>query len=149
MGINDSDLEITQNEADGGTNAKTGLLRGHWRTVAVLLNIYDIAAVNLAYFLALWLRFDLKFSLIRPDFLDAWMRFAPIYTVFCIAVFWAFRLYRSLWKFASYSELMHLIAATGVTLPVLYFAEQSDEIGQERGEGHADRRGKRGTEPYS
>ena len=115
MGINDSDLEITQNEADGGTNAKTGLLRGHWRTVAVLLNIYDIAAVNLAYFLALWLRFDLKFSLIRPDFLDAWMRFAPIYTVFCIAVFWAFRLYRSLWKFASYSELMHLIAATGVT----------------------------------
>ena len=115
MGINDSDLEITQNEADGGANAKTGLLRGHWRTVAVLLNIYDIAAVNLAYFLALWLRFDLKFSLIRPDFLDAWMRFAPIYTVFCIAVFWAFRLYRSLWKFASYSELMHLIAATGVT----------------------------------
>ena len=79
------------------------------------MNIYDIAAVNLAYFLALWLRFDLKFSLIRPDFLDAWMRFAPIYTVFCIAVFWAFRLYRSLWKFASYSELMHLIAATGVT----------------------------------
>ena len=115
MGINDSDLEITQNEANEGPNARGGLLRGHWRTVAVLLNIYDIAAVNLAYFLALWLRFDLKFSLIRPDFLDAWMRFAPIYTVFCIAVFWAFRLYRSLWKFASYSELMHLIAATGVT----------------------------------
>ena len=115
MNINDSDLEITQNEANEGPNARGGLLRGHWRTVAVLLNIYDIAAVNLAYFLALWLRFDLKFSLIRPDFLDAWMRFAPIYTVFCIAVFWAFRLYRSLWKFASYSELMHLIAATGVT----------------------------------
>ena len=115
MNINDSDLGITQNEANEGPNARGGLLRGHWRTVAVLLNIYDIAAVNLAYFLALWLRFDLKFSLIRPDFLDAWMRFAPIYTVFCIAVFWAFRLYRSLWKFASYSELMHLIAATGVT----------------------------------
>lgn len=115
MGINDSDLEITQNETEEGTSTRGGLLRGHWRTVAVLLNIYDIAAVNLAYFLALWLRFDLKFSLIRPDFLDAWMRFAPIYTVFCIAVFWAFRLYRSLWKFASYSELMHLIAATGVT----------------------------------
>ena len=115
MNINDSDLEITQNEANEGPNARGGLLRGHWRTVAVLLNIYDIAAVNLAYFLALWLRFDLKFSLIRPDFLDAWMRVAPIYTVFCIAVFWAFRLYRSLWKFASYSELMHLIAATGVT----------------------------------
>ena len=115
MNINDSDLEITQKEASEGPNARGGLLRGHWRTVAVLLNIYDIAAVNLAYFLALWLRFDLKFSLIRPDFLDAWMRFAPIYTVFCIAVFWAFRLYRSLWKFASYSELMHLIAATGVT----------------------------------
>ena len=77
------------------------LLRGHWRTVAVLLSIYDIIAINLSYFLAL--------------FLHAWMRFVPIYTVFCLVVFWVLRLYRSLWKYASYSELMHLILATIIT----------------------------------
>ena len=114
MGMDDSNLDMTHNKTDGKSTRAT-LLRGHWRTVAVLLNIYDIMAVNVAYFMALWLRFDLKFSEIRPDFLDSWMRFAPIYTVFCLAVFWAFRLYRSLWKYASYSELMHLIAATCVT----------------------------------
>ena len=91
------------------------LLRGHWRTVAVLLSIYDIFAINLSYFLALWLRYDCKFSLIRHEFLHAWMRFVPIYTVFCLVVFWVLRLYRSLWKYASYSELMHLILATIIT----------------------------------
>ena len=91
------------------------LLRGHWRTVAVLLRIYDIIAINLSYFLALWLRYDCKFSLIRHEFLHAWMRFVPIYTVFCLVVFWVLRLYRSLWKYASYSELMHLILATIIT----------------------------------
>ena len=95
--------------------AHATLLRGHWRTVAVLLSIYDIFAVNLSYFLALWLRYDCKFSLIRPEFLHAWMRFVPIYTVFCLVVFWVLRLYRSLWKYASYSELMHLILATIIT----------------------------------
>ena len=95
--------------------AHATLLRGHWRTVAVLLSIYDIFAVNLSYFLALWLRYDCKFSLIRPEFMHAWMRFVPIYTVFCLVVFWVLRLYRSLWKYASYSELMHLILATIIT----------------------------------
>ena len=95
--------------------AHATLLRGHWRTVAVLLSIYDIFAINLSYFLALWLRYDCKFSLIRPEFMHAWMRFVPIYTVFCLVVFWVLRLYRSLWKYASYSELMHLILATIIT----------------------------------
>lgn len=37
-------------------------LRGHWKKVAFLLVCYDILAVNLSYFLALWLRFDCKFN---------------------------------------------------------------------------------------
>ena len=103
------------NESGAEQKAHATLLRGHWRTVAVLLSIYDIFAVNLSYFLALWLRYDCKFSLIRPEFLHAWMRFVPIYTVVCLVVFWVLRLYRSLWKYASYSELMHLILATIIT----------------------------------
>ena len=43
------------------------------------------------------------------------MKFAPIYTVVCLIVFWAARLYKSIWKYASYSELVHLSAATAVT----------------------------------
>ena len=58
--------------------ATKGLLHGHWQNVAMLLTIYDIISVNLAYFLALWLRFDCKFTTIRPDYLSAWAKFAPL-----------------------------------------------------------------------
>ncbi len=87
----------------------------HWQVIAVYLMVYDILAVNLAYFAALLLRFDGRFSMIRKDYLEAWMKFAPVYSIFCIAVFWFLRLYKSLWRFASYDELMRVVAATAIT----------------------------------
>ena len=30
----------------------------HWQGVAIMLALYDVIAVNLAYFLSLWIRFD-------------------------------------------------------------------------------------------
>ena len=111
----DNKEQLTNNETTEKKSSRPTLLRGHWRTVALLLNIYDIVVINLSYYLALWLRFDCKASAIRHDFLEAWMKFAPIYTVVCLIVFWAARLYKSIWKYASYSELVHLSAATAVT----------------------------------
>ena len=78
---------------------KTGLLKGHWLNVAVLLVLYDLAIVNFSYVMALWLRYDLKFSTINPAYLKAWAAFTPIYTVFCLFVFWRTRLYKSIWKY--------------------------------------------------
>lgn len=72
----------------------------HWEFVAFYLLVYDILAVNIAYFVALWLRFDLKYSMIPADYMAAFIKFAPIYTVFSILVFFVLRLYRSLWRFA-------------------------------------------------
>ena len=97
------------------TRSTKGLLHGHWQNVAMLLTVYDIIAVNLAYFLALWLRFDCKFTTIRPDYLSAWAKFAPIYAIFCLIIFWKSRLYKSIWRYASYTELMYLITATVIT----------------------------------
>ena len=90
-------------------------LRSHWKNVAILLVIYDALAVNASYFTALWLRYDCKFSQINPVFLAAWKGFAPIYTVFCIIVFWMCKLYLSMWKYASYSELIYTAKATVIT----------------------------------
>ena len=72
-------------------------LRGHWKKVAFLLVCYDIIAVNLSYFLALWLRFDCQFNSITPEYISSWQRFVPVYTVFCLFIFWKTRLYKSLW----------------------------------------------------
>ena len=87
----------------------------HWHMIALLLAIYDIIAVNASYFAALWLRYDCAVSKIASEYLSAFFRFAPIYTVFSIFVFWLLRLYRSLWRFASYRELIRVIVATFIT----------------------------------
>ena len=87
----------------------------HWKVIAVYLVIYDVLAVNLSYFAALWLRFDLKYSLIGPTYLEAFFRFAPINTVICLLLFWRFRLYNSIWRFASFDELYRSIIASGIS----------------------------------
>lgn len=87
----------------------------HWRVMAFLLFLYDIAAVNGAYFLALWLRFDCHFTAIPSEYLKAWAGFAPINTAACFAVFFALHLYRSLWRFASYKELERVFIASAAT----------------------------------
>ncbi|MDE7328070.1 MAG: polysaccharide biosynthesis protein [Lachnospiraceae bacterium] len=87
----------------------------HWEFVAFYLLIYDILAVNIAYFVALWLRFDLRYSMIPADYMAAFIKFAPIYTVFSVAVFFVLRLYRSLWRFAGFSELNRIFAASVIT----------------------------------
>ena len=113
---NDYDkTRITGVKKEKSMNSKTGFLKGHWRNVAMLLIVYDIVAINMAYFMGLWLRFDCKFSIINPVYLTAWEKFIPFYTVFCLIVFWRARLFKSLWKYASYSELMHVIAASIIT----------------------------------
>ena len=87
----------------------------HWQVISLYLVVYDIIAVNLSYLLALWFRFDCRFSLIPEVYLKAWIQFAPIYTVLCLAVFTVLKLYRSLWRFAGYSELLRVTAATVLT----------------------------------
>ena len=89
--------------------------RRNKKIIAFMLMIYDIIAVNLSYFLALLLRFDLKYTKIDQTYMDAFKQSAPIYTVFCIIVFMLLKLYRSIWRFASYIELMRIMAACFIT----------------------------------
>ncbi len=87
----------------------------HWEIIAIYLVIYDILALNLSYFAGLWLRFDLHYSKIPQEYLSAFFKFAPFYTVFTILVFMALRLYNSLWRFASFSELNRILVSTVIT----------------------------------
>ncbi len=87
----------------------------HWQLVNVLLIVYDIIAVNFAYLFVLWLRFDCRYSMIPNEYIHAWMKFVPVYTAFCLLVFWRMRLYKSIWRFASYNELLRVLLATGLT----------------------------------
>ena len=87
----------------------------HWQIIALYLIVYDVIAINFAYFFGLWLRFDLHFTNIPAEYMSAFLKFAPIYTVFTIFVFAQLRLYNSLWRFASFSELNRVIVASVIT----------------------------------
>ena len=90
----------------------------HWQLINLGLMLYDIFAVNVAFFLALWLRFDCSIMTMMDEYfhyVDAYIKFAPIYTAVCIIVFWGMRLYKSIWRFASYTELLRVGMATAIT----------------------------------
>lgn len=87
----------------------------HWHKVAALLMVYDVITVNVAYFLSLWFRFDCTYSAIPQQYLDAFFSFAPIYTAACVIVFWCLRMYNTIWRFASFHEMLRVIMATGIT----------------------------------
>ena len=94
---------------------KEGFRLEHWHIVAFGLMVYDALALGLSYLLALWLRFDLRFSMIDPPYIEAWRRFLPIYVLFSLVIFWNLKLYKSIWRFASYSELLRVSLATMVS----------------------------------
>ena len=91
---------------------KEGFRLEHWHIVAFGLMVYDALALGLSYLLAVWLRFDLRFSMIDPPYMDAWKRFLPIYILLSLVIFWKLKLYKSIWRFASYSELLRVSLAT-------------------------------------
>lgn len=106
-------------EKMGNKNTEKNIQRPHriehWQWVAGLLMLYDILAVNLSYFLALFIRFDGAFSKIPLMYLMAYLEYIPINTVICIAVFIMLHMYKSIWRFASYSELWRTFFSTVIT----------------------------------
>lgn len=87
----------------------------HWHVISMWLVIYDIAAICLSYFAALWIRFDCHFSEVPGEYFRAYYCCILIYAALCVLVFYRLRLYRSIWRFASYSELYRVAAATAIT----------------------------------
>lgn len=95
---------------------------GFIRSETWLFVIYDMLAATLAFFLALFLRFDCRYSEIPGEYLSAWLKFSPIYAVLSVAVLGCLHLYRSMWKYASFTELKRIACAScilGVSHTVL------------------------------
>ena len=91
---------------------REGFQLEHWHIIAGLLMVYDALSLAFSYFIALWLRFDLRYTTIDYPYLEAWKQFLPLYILFSLAVFWYLKLYKSIWRFASYSELLRVSVAT-------------------------------------
>ena len=82
------------------------------RAISVALAMFDVVAVNLSYFLALWFRHDGRFAEIPQYYIDAFVHFAPYYTVACIVIFALCRMYKFMWRYVGQDELLWMILAT-------------------------------------
>ncbi len=86
----------------------------HWHKIALILAVFDILAVNLSFFGGLWFRFDCAISEIPRHYMQYFLRFAPINSLLCVTIFVGLRLYNSIWRFASYTELLRTVIAVTV-----------------------------------
>lgn len=107
--------EKRENTSHQNNSIKKRLHIRHWKIITFYLIIFDIIAVNVSYFFGLWLRFDATFSNIPQEYLRAFLKFAPFYTAVVLVVFFALRLYNSIWRFASFNELNRIAAASVIT----------------------------------
>lgn len=88
----------------------------------------DILLINIAYILALYLRFDS----ITPKFMvyfDVYIKMALFITVIKLAVFNFFNMYNTLWKYASVKELRNIVLAiiisNSITISFLFITQSN------------------------
>lgn len=86
----------------------------------ILLLCADIIIINLASFLAIILRFGLILNRVPLEVIESFRLLAPLYTVVAILIFAAFKLYRSLWEYASVMELIYINLASICSVGAFY-----------------------------
>ncbi len=87
--------------------------------IPVLLGVFDYLAVSLAYFVALWLRFDFVFSKISQEYWIIFSRSILVYAAVTVLVFWAFRLYRLLLRYIGLREIVKVFGLS-LLLSIVY-----------------------------
>ena len=92
-----------------------------WVRKAVILAFADILSVLISYLTALLLRFDFMFSSIPKEYLEGYLWSMLFWVTATIVVFYTFRLYHSIWRFASVAEVRRILSAYMVLI-VVYLA---------------------------
>lgn len=82
-----------------------------WVFRALVLAFVDMCIIAISFFFALMIRFEFSYSHIPLSFLEGYLHIVPLFMVISLVVFYIFRLYHSIWRFASINEFMHIIGA--------------------------------------
>ena len=87
----------------------------HWHIVAAGLMLFDALAIISSYFIALWLRFDCRFSAIPGEYLQHYTSLIFVVVIATEVLFGLLHLYNSIWRFASYNELIRSVVANVIS----------------------------------
>ena len=79
----------------------------------IFLAVLDILVCNLAAFLAMWIRYEFDVAAcVASGYLDIYAQWMIPNTMAVVAIFVAFKLYRTLWCFAGADELARIFVST-------------------------------------
>lgn len=78
----------------------------------LFLILFDVISIQIASFFAIYIRYDFKFTDIDGRFIDSIVKYAPVNTLVVLAVFFIFKLYSSIWKYASVDEMIKIVMAS-------------------------------------
>ena len=81
------------------------------KRLAIELVLFDIIAIQLAAFLAILTRFEFRIHTIEPLFIDTLVHYAVLNTFCSICIFAAYRMYSTLWSFASIMDFFYVVKA--------------------------------------
>ncbi|MDD7543171.1 MAG: nucleoside-diphosphate sugar epimerase/dehydratase [Peptoniphilaceae bacterium] len=79
---------------------------GQYRSKLAFFLLLDILIVNVAFFGAMWIRFDFRYTLVPYLLTQHMMHWAPVFTVLAIAIFALFKMYRSIWAYVGLQEFI-------------------------------------------
>ena len=110
-------------------NYVPAIRRGH--VLRILLFLYDAIIVNLAYIIALLLRFSDSDSMRKTGviYMQMLKRFAPWYTIACLILFLLFRMYSVVWRYAGVNDVKKLVTLNALTC-VLYVGASLVTVGR-------------------
>ena len=83
-----------------------------------VLMFIDVCMIFFAYSAALFLRFDFKYSNIDEKYIDGHVQLILIWVILTVIVFYTCKLYHSIWRLASVSDLRAIGSAYLVLIPV-------------------------------
>lgn len=84
------------------------------------LFLTDTFLLNACVYLSLIMRFDVGIVSIEPQYINNYVDNMLFYTIISLLIFWLFRLYHSLWQYASIAEV-YRIAEACIIVEVVHF----------------------------
>lgn len=84
------------------------------------LFLTDTFLLNACVYLSLIMRFDVGIVSIEPQYISNYVENMLPYTIMSLIIFWLFRLYHSLWQYASIAEV-YRIAEACIIVEVVHF----------------------------
>ena len=82
-----------------------------WIIRAMIIAILDALVIAISFYVGFLLRFDFDYSTVSNQYQQAYVAIVPVAALMAIVVFFAFKLYHSIWRFASVNELERLLMA--------------------------------------